>query len=73
MAICVRRLIEETKPFSGERIAFVATNNLPTTNIKSLTTIGNLYDILTTLFTSVETDLMEKGRVAKGSSRRQNA
>ena len=60
MAICVRRLIEETKPFSGEHIAFVATNNLPTTNIKSLTTIGNLYDILTTLFTSVETDLMEK-------------
>lgn len=59
MAICVRRLIEETKLFSDERIAFVASNNLPTTNTKSLTTIGNLYDVLTTLFTNVETDLKQ--------------
>lgn len=57
MAICVRRLIEETKLFSDERIAFVANNNLPATNTKSLTTIGNLYDVLTILFTNVETDL----------------
>ena len=57
MAICVRRLIEETKLFSGERIAFVASNNMPPTNFKSLTTIGNLYDILTLLFTNVKTDL----------------
>lgn len=57
MAICVRRLIEETKLFSGDRIAFVQTNNLPATNVKSLTTIGNLYDVLTALFSKVETDL----------------
>ncbi len=57
MAICVRRLIEETKLFEGERVAFVANNNLPTSNTKSLTTIGNLYDVVTTLFTRVETDL----------------
>jgi len=57
MAICVRRLIEETKLFEGERVAFVASNNLSTSNTKSLTTIGNLYDILTTLFTRVDTEL----------------
>lgn len=51
MAICVRRLIEETDLFSNDRIAFVANNNMPTTNVLSLTTIGNLYDILTILFT----------------------
>ena len=57
MAICVRRLIEETDLFSGNRIAFVASNNMPVTNVSSLTTIGNLYDILTILFTSTESSL----------------
>ena len=52
MAICVRRLIEETELFTDERIAFVATNNMPVTNKSSLTTIGNLYDVLTILFTN---------------------
>ncbi|TGG91792.1 DGQHR domain-containing protein [Natronospirillum operosum] len=52
MAICVRRLIEQTPIFSGDRIAFVASNNMPTSNTKSLTTIGNLYDTLTIFFTS---------------------
>lgn len=60
MAICVRKLIEETPLFAGERIAFVASNNMPATNVKSLTTIGNLYNVLTTLFTSVKTDLHQK-------------
>ncbi len=54
MAICVRRLIEETDLFSDDRIAFVANNTMPATNRSSLTTIGNLYDVLTTLFTAVE-------------------
>ena len=57
MAICVRRLIEETELFVDERIAFVANNNMPTTNMKSLTTIGNLYDVLTILFTNAQSDL----------------
>ena len=52
MAICVRRLIEETELFTGKRIAFVAHNNMPVTNTTSLTTIGNLYDVLTILFTT---------------------
>ena len=62
MAICVRRLIEETDLFAGERVAFVATNNMPKTNTKSLTTIGNLYDVLTALFTRVESAIQEKDK-----------
>lgn len=52
MAICVRRLIETTKLFNGERVAFVASNNMPVTNTTALTTIGTLYDVLSILFTS---------------------
>jgi DNA sulfur modification protein DndB len=57
MALTVRWLIEETDLFSGERLAFVASNNMPTANTSSLTTIGNLYDVLTILFTAAHTDL----------------
>ena len=57
MAISVRWLIEETKLFSRDRIAFVASNNMPVANTTSLTTIGNLYDILTILFTNSQSDL----------------
>ena len=60
MAICVRRLIEETDLFSGQRIAFVANNNMPVTNTTSLTTIGNLYDILAILFTQAKSELRAK-------------
>ena len=60
MALCVRRLIEETDLFSGSRIAFVANNNLPVTNKTSLTTIGNLYDILTILFTNGQSHLKKR-------------
>ena len=62
MAICVRRLIEETDLFSNDRIAFVATNNMPVTNVSSLTTIGNLYDILTVLFSVVKSSLRKPKR-----------
>jgi DNA sulfur modification protein DndB len=60
MAITVRRLIEESDYFGGSRIAFVASNNLPATNVTSLTTIGNLYDILNSLFTKFDTELKSK-------------
>ena len=60
MAICVRRLIEETELFSGDRIAFVANNNMPVTNTTSLTTIGNLYDVLTILFTTAASSLRKR-------------
>ena len=60
MALSVRWLIEETELFSGQRVAFVASNNMPSTNTTSLTTIGNLYDVLTILFSSAKTDLKKK-------------
>ncbi len=56
MAICVRWLIEKTKLFSGKKIAFVASNNIPVTNMTRLTTIVSLYDILTILFTKMAFD-----------------
>ena len=60
MSISVRRLIEETELFSGQRIAFVASNNMPSANRESLTTIGNLYDILTILFTNAQSHLKKR-------------
>lgn len=57
MAITARWLIEDTDLFSDHRIAFVATNNIPSTNKLCLTTIGNLYDILTILFVNSKWDL----------------
>lgn len=60
MAICVRRLIEETDLFEGDRIAFVANNNMPVGNRTSLTTIGTLYDVLAILFTTSTFDLKKR-------------
>jgi len=60
MAICVRKLIEETDYFAETRIAFVASNNMPSTNLESITTIGNLYDILAILFSESESSLKKK-------------
>ena len=57
MAICVRRLIEQTDLFPDQRILFVQSNNIPPGNFDCLTTIGNLYDVLTILFTQTETSL----------------
>ncbi len=59
MAITVRHLIEETPRFAGARIAFVASTNLPATNTTSLTTIGSLYDVLTILFSGVQTEQLK--------------
>ncbi|SRR6266498_60155 len=53
MAITVRRLVEENQMFEGDRIAINATNNLAKTDLHSLTTIGNLYDVLTILFSKI--------------------
>ena len=60
MALSVRWLIEETELFSGQRVAFVASNNMPSANTTSLTTIGNLYDVLLILFSSAKTDLRKR-------------
>lgn len=60
MAVSVRWLIEESKLFRGERIAFTAGNNIPASNQVSLTTIGNLYDVLGILFSDAQTDLKKR-------------
>ena len=61
MAICVRRLIEqESHLFGGERIALVAENNMPPGDETSLTTIGNLYDVLAILFSQAKTKLRRR-------------
>ena len=51
MAITLRRLIASSSGLRGSRISFVTSNNLPATDMTSLTTIVNLYDILSTWFT----------------------
>ena len=53
MAITVRRLITENRMFMEKRILNNATDNVPKSNQTCLTTIGNLYDLLDTLFTKV--------------------
>lgn len=50
MAIATRYLVEEDKRFADPRIKFTQADNLPVTATE-LTTIGNLYDVLTSLFT----------------------
>lgn len=57
MAISVRWLIEESKMFRDKNVAFVANNNMPVNNTVSLTTIGNLYDVLAILFSFAQTEL----------------
>jgi DNA sulfur modification protein DndB len=57
MAISVRWLVEERKFFTGDKLAYVASNNLPVSNAESLTTIGNLYDLLGILYTVCPGDL----------------
>ena len=54
MALSVRWLIDKTELFPGAKLAFVATSNMPASNRESLTTIGNLYDVLTILFSNVQ-------------------
>ena len=61
MAIYMRRLIEDTELFTEKRIAFVPSNNMPVAKTTGLTTIGNLYDVLTILFTNAPGDL-KKGK-----------
>ena len=50
MAITVRRLVEDHDYFSGPRIAPNHTNNLGSADNIALTTLGNLYDVLRSIF-----------------------
>ena len=53
MAITVRRLVTENPMFTDDRILNNVTDNVPRSNKTCLTTIGNLYDLLSILFTKV--------------------
>ena len=66
MAICVRRLIEDSRFFEGDNAAFIGSSNMPVSNKHSLTTIGNLYDVLGILFSRASTDIKKtKGELKK--------
>lgn len=57
MAICARKFYEESGLFKNSRLSNNATNNLPTGDDRSLTTIGNLYDVLSVLFEKCKGEL----------------
>lgn len=54
MAIVVRELVENHPYFTDKRVLIVANANLPSTNDTHLTTIVNLYDVLTILFSRIK-------------------
>ncbi|MCP4120242.1 MAG: DGQHR domain-containing protein [Bacteroidetes bacterium] len=60
MAITSRRLIENSVQFSGDRVAVKSTNNITDKDVASLTTIGNLYDILGVVFSKI----MKRGSIS---------
>jgi DNA sulfur modification protein DndB len=53
MAITVRRLVVENPMFLDKRILNHPTDNIPKSDQTCLTTIGNLYDLLSILFTKI--------------------
>ena len=68
MALTVRWLIDENPDmFGADRIAFVASSNMPQTNVTSLTTIVNLYDILLTWYKEAQTPLRKSSASLKTS------
>lgn len=64
MAIVSRMLVEKSEIFSKKRIAIKTTNNISDKDITSLTTIGNLYDVLSIVFSKI------KGRVSMQTLKR---
>lgn len=54
MAIVSRRFVEESEIFSQKRIAIKTTNNITDKDVTSLTTIGNLYDVLCIVFAKIK-------------------
>lgn len=51
IACTTRYLVEEVSVLSGDKIKFTGTNNILYTDLKQVTTIGNLYDVCKILFT----------------------
>lgn len=54
MAIVSRMLVEKSELFSKKRIAIKTTNNISDKDLTSLTTIGNLYDVLGIVFARIK-------------------
>lgn len=68
MALTVRWLIDENPDmFGDERILFVGSSNMPPSNVKSLTTIVNLYDILLTWYTQANISVRSSSAELKKS------
>ncbi len=68
MALTVRWLIDENPDmFGDDRIAFVGSSNMPQSNVTSLTTIVNLYDILLTWYTLADIPLRTSAAKLKKS------
>lgn len=68
MALTVRWLIDENPDmFGDDRIAFVGSSNMPQSNVTSLTTIVNLYDILLTWYTQADIPLRSSAAKLKKS------
>ncbi len=61
MAITVRRLVTKNRMFMDDRVLNSPTDNVPRSNKTCLTTIGNLYDLLSILFTKVYVTSKKKG------------
>jgi DNA sulfur modification protein DndB len=53
MAIITRRLLEENKLFKGDRVCYEKVSSLQHTNLTSITTIENLYDVIDILLRKV--------------------
>lgn len=53
MAVVTRKLVEENRKFGGDCVAFVERANLPAGNANNLTTIVNIYDVLSSVFMGV--------------------
>ena len=68
MALTVRWLIDENADmFGDERILFIGSSNMPPSNVTSLTTIVNLYDILLTWYTQADIPLRSNAATLKKS------
>lgn len=67
MAIITRRLVEEHPYFSGARVSFSHTPNLAPNDHKAFTTITNLYEVLTVLFTKIRGGDSEKLKFSRPS------
>lgn len=53
MAIVARHLVEETTSLGGEKILITARDNLPASDKAHLTTIGNIYEVLSEVFARI--------------------